>query len=58
MGAVGRQSGSYLAWLPGSGRHNVEITIGSGAAEDDLFGTANLVQKPAGSGKWRLRTEP
>jgi hypothetical protein len=33
---------------------NVEITIGTGATQDRLTGTANLVQKPAGSGSWRL----
>jgi hypothetical protein len=33
---------------------NVEITIGTGAAEDKLTGTANLVEKPLGSGRWRL----
>jgi hypothetical protein len=33
---------------------NVEITIGTGAAEDKLTGTVNLVEKPLGSGRWRL----
>jgi hypothetical protein len=33
---------------------NVEITVGTGAAEDKLTGTANLVERPFGSGKWRL----
>jgi hypothetical protein len=33
---------------------NVEITIGTGAAPDRLTGTANLVERPPGSGKWRL----
>jgi hypothetical protein len=37
---------------------NVEITIGTGATADKLTGTANLVQKPAGSGSWRLANEP
>lgn len=37
---------------------NVEISIGTGAAEDKLTGTASLVQKPAGSGQWQLKTEP
>jgi hypothetical protein len=36
---------------------NVEITIGTGATADKLTGTANLVQRPAGSGRWRLGTE-
>jgi hypothetical protein len=37
---------------------NVEITIGTGATADKLTGTASLVQKPAGSGSWRLASEP
>jgi hypothetical protein len=37
---------------------NVEITIGTGATADKLTGTASLVQKPAGSGSWRLANEP
>jgi len=36
---------------------NVEITIDTGATQDRLVGTANLVQTPAGSGKWRLKNE-
>jgi hypothetical protein len=36
---------------------NIEITIGSGTTQDKLTGTANLVQKPAGSGRWRLTSE-
>jgi hypothetical protein len=36
----------------------VEITIGMGATADKLTGTANLVEKPFGSGTWRLATEP
>lgn len=36
---------------------NVEITIGTGATADKLTGTASLVQKPAGSGSWRLANE-
>jgi len=37
---------------------NVEITIGTGATADKLTGTASLVQKPSGSGSWRLANEP
>jgi hypothetical protein len=37
---------------------NIEITVGTGAAADRLTGAAYLVQKPAGSGSWRLQTEP
>jgi hypothetical protein len=33
---------------------NVEITVGTGAAQDKLTGTVNLVERPAGSGRWRL----
>ena len=36
---------------------NIEITIGTGSTANDLKGTAKLVQKPPGSGKWRLSTE-
>lgn len=36
---------------------NVEITIGTGAAADKLTGTASMVEKPAGSGSWRLSSE-
>jgi hypothetical protein len=36
----------------------VEITIGTGTTADKLTGIANLVEKPFGSGKWRLATEP
>lgn len=36
---------------------HAEIVIGTGAAADKLTGTASLVQKPAGSGKWRLGNE-
>jgi len=36
---------------------NVEITVGTGATQDRLTGTANLIEKPAGSGKWQLATE-
>lgn len=35
----------------------VEIIIGTGTTADRLTGTANLVEKPAGSGRWRLETE-
>jgi hypothetical protein len=35
----------------------VEITIGAGATADKLTGTANLVERPFGSGKWRLANE-
>ena len=31
----------------------VEITIGTGATADSLTGTASLVQRPVGSGRWR-----
>ncbi len=37
---------------------NVEITVGTGSTADKLTGTANLLEKPAGSGRWRLATEP
>jgi len=37
---------------------NVEITIGAGATADKLTGSMNLVEKPAGSGQWRLLSEP
>ena len=37
---------------------NVEIVIGTGAAADKLTGTDTLMQKPDGSGKWRLIKEP
>ena len=37
---------------------DVEITVGTGATADRLTGTAYLVQRPAGSGKWRLAGEP
>lgn len=37
---------------------NAEITIGTGAAQERLIGTVYLVQRPAGSGKWRLANEP
>ena len=37
---------------------NVEIVIGTGAAADKLVGVANLMQKPDGTGKWRLVKEP
>lgn len=36
---------------------NVEVTIGTGASQDKLTGTATLVQKPPGSGRWRLTME-
>ena len=36
---------------------DVEITIGTGATADRLTGTVNLVQQPAGSGRWRLQSE-
>jgi hypothetical protein len=36
---------------------NAEIVIGAGAAADRVTGTASLVQKPAGSGHWRLSNE-
>lgn len=36
---------------------NVEITIGLGATADKLTATANLVEKPGGSGRWRLANE-
>lgn len=36
----------------------VEITIGAGPTADRLTGTAYLAQRPAGSGRWRLQTEP
>ena len=37
---------------------NVEITIGAGATADKLTGSVNLVEKPAGSGQWRMLSEP
>lgn len=37
---------------------NVEITIGTGAMQDKLTGTANMVERPFGSGRWRLANEP
>lgn len=37
---------------------NVEIVIGTGAAADKLTSTDTLMQKPDGSGKWRLIKEP
>lgn len=37
---------------------NVEITIGTGATADRLTGTASLVEKPEGSGRWRLASAP
>lgn len=36
---------------------SVEITIGTGTTADKLTGTVNLVQQPAGSGRWRLQSE-
>jgi hypothetical protein len=36
---------------------NVEITIGTGATADKLTGIASMVEKPAGSGSWRLSSE-
>jgi hypothetical protein len=36
---------------------NVEVSIGTGTAQDKLTGTANLVERPFGSGKWRLKNE-
>lgn len=33
---------------------DVEITVGTGAAQDRLTGTVNLVERPAGSGRWRF----
>jgi hypothetical protein len=33
---------------------NVEIIIGTGVTADRLTGTASLVEKPAGSGRWSL----
>jgi hypothetical protein len=36
---------------------NVEVTIGSGSSQDKLTGTATMVEKPPGSGKWRLKSE-
>jgi hypothetical protein len=32
----------------------VEIIIGTGVTADRLTGTASLVEKPAGSGRWSL----
>jgi len=46
---------------PGTGDYSTvmaEIVIGTGAAADKLTGSAMLVQKPAGSGSWRLMNEP
>lgn len=37
---------------------NVEITIGTGATADRLTGAASLVEKPEGSGRWRLVSAP
>ena len=36
---------------------NIEITIGAGATQDRLTGTANLVQTQPGSGSWRLGSQ-
>lgn len=33
---------------------NVEITVGTGSSQDRLTGTVNLVERPAGSGRWRI----
>lgn len=35
-----------------------EVTIGNGTDADKLTGAATLVEKPAGSGRWRLKSEP
>lgn len=37
---------------------SAEITIGNGTDADKLTGAAALVEKPAGSGSWRLQSEP
>lgn len=37
---------------------NIEITIGTGPTQDKLTGTANMVEEPAGSGRWRLANGP
>jgi hypothetical protein len=37
---------------------DAEIVIGTGSAADEIIGRANLVQRPAGSGRWRLSNEP
>jgi hypothetical protein len=37
---------------------DVEITIGTGAAADRPTGTASLVERPPGSGRWRIVAKP
>jgi hypothetical protein len=37
---------------------DAEVVIGAGSAADELSGAVNLVQEPAGSGRWRLSNEP
>jgi hypothetical protein len=45
-------------WDDYFGMVKAEIIIGTGSLADKLTGTAQLVEIPQGSGKWRFHREP